>query len=251
MGSHYSRDAFDAFYASFFEFNEELFQHLARFLDFVPLRILDFACGSGISTRAIAKTFPNSSVWGVDISEDLISSARDTFVPANVRYVAGGVSELISSGALFDLVLVKSAYHLLRTDGIDAEKLIGLSDADGILAILEKTEVCIESYGLFDEATAIWKNQVSDSSRRAMITAFHTSEELDVSTSRFGRTVQIPADAYSNGIATKQISCLWHFSDTFVTDFVQSRKNKSASQSIYEDYDIVIVRRRTRSGNLR
>lgn len=40
-------------------------------------RILDLACGTGISTLAIARRFPHSRVVGVDLREEYLAIARD------------------------------------------------------------------------------------------------------------------------------------------------------------------------------
>lgn len=53
-----------------------LARHLAAFGRRAPLRILDFGCAAGETTRLLADLWPGASVTGVDASESLISEAK-------------------------------------------------------------------------------------------------------------------------------------------------------------------------------
>src|SRR6266404_9439899 len=52
--------------------------------------ILDVGCGNGYTTRAIAKRFPEATVYGVDFSQDMIDEAAKLIGP-NEEYCVGDV----------------------------------------------------------------------------------------------------------------------------------------------------------------
>lgn len=59
-----------------------------------PLRLLDLACGSGASTRALANALPDSRITGVDLSPGMLAAARSKGWPASVHFIAGEVGDL-------------------------------------------------------------------------------------------------------------------------------------------------------------
>ncbi|MFA6476460.1 MAG: class I SAM-dependent methyltransferase [Candidatus Paceibacterota bacterium] len=75
-------------------------------------KILDLACGAGMSSRALAKL--GAEVVGVDISELMIIEARkeEKTQPLGVRYLVGDVSNLVLySEEPFDMVAAAFLLH--------------------------------------------------------------------------------------------------------------------------------------------
>ena len=70
--------------------------------------ILDVGCGNGYTTRAIAKKFPEASLYGVDFSQDMINEAAKLIGP-NEEYCVGDVLSLSRNKRLdigyYDVVL--------------------------------------------------------------------------------------------------------------------------------------------------
>src|SRR5581483_7814271 len=90
-------------------------------VEFVNKRILDFGCGYGASSVALAKLFPESQVVGVDLREDrirLASACAEHHGLGNVKFsVAPSGSELPSDAGQFDFVYLFAVYeHLLPTE---------------------------------------------------------------------------------------------------------------------------------------
>jgi len=96
-------------------------------------RILDLACGTGISTLAIARRFPHSRVVGVDLREEYLAIARDKVRRlglANVElvlsraedYRAAQPFDCISSSYLAKYaelpLLVRNSRELLKDGGL-------------------------------------------------------------------------------------------------------------------------------------
>jgi len=76
--------------------------------DFKVRRILDFGCGTGLSTRHLADQFDGAEVLGVDTSENALSYGRRQWGSERVRFC--GVEEL-DCGTGFDLCYVNGVFH--------------------------------------------------------------------------------------------------------------------------------------------
>jgi release factor glutamine methyltransferase len=78
-----------------------------------PLTILDLCTGSGCLALAIAKAFPGSAVYGIDISETAISfsveNAKDNGID-NVTFIVGDLYGPVSPGVTFDLIISNPPY---------------------------------------------------------------------------------------------------------------------------------------------
>jgi 2-polyprenyl-3-methyl-5-hydroxy-6-metoxy-1,4-benzoquinol methylase len=97
-------------------------------------RALDFGCGVGRITQALAKRF--DSVFGIDISESMVAKAKQLNEHGDrVRYVTGDLSVL--SGRKFDFIFsVYVIQHVPRSMQRDVlRSLVGLLTPDGLLAI--------------------------------------------------------------------------------------------------------------------
>ena len=96
-------------------------------------RILDLACGTGISTLTIARRFPNCQVVGVELREEYLDIARKKVHALGIRNIEFVLSraEDYRSGELFDCVsssylakyadlkcLIPSLKDILKQDGL-------------------------------------------------------------------------------------------------------------------------------------
>ncbi len=73
---------------------------------FLVKRVLDFGCGMGGTSRALAEAFPEAEVTGVDTAEDALAYARENVKLKNVRFEA-----LSRIGQGFDLAYVNGVFH--------------------------------------------------------------------------------------------------------------------------------------------
>lgn len=95
--------------------------------------VLDIGCGDGKITAELAKTLPNSSVLGIDISPSMIAFAKSSFQLPNLRFELKNAEELEYQN-VFDLIVsfttlqwiqdhdrfLQSAYNSLNENGIFA-----------------------------------------------------------------------------------------------------------------------------------
>jgi SAM-dependent methyltransferase len=88
----------------------DLVAHLPR--GFRPGRVLDFGCGVGDTSRALAAAFPDANVLGVDSSAEAIAWASAHHGDARVAFA--GVEAV--AGRTFDLCYLAGVLHHVRPD---------------------------------------------------------------------------------------------------------------------------------------
>ena len=78
-----------------------------------PLRILDMCSGSGCIGLWLAKALPNSTVYGVDISDAALALAEKNAAHnkiSNVRFFKSDLFEVLNQDAPFDLIVSNPPY---------------------------------------------------------------------------------------------------------------------------------------------
>ncbi|GAB4230496.1 MAG: hypothetical protein OHK0028_04960 [Deltaproteobacteria bacterium] len=136
-----------------FEEKHHLFENLTRRqLELIepsrPERILDVGCGSGISTLALHRSLSGRSpnIYGIDISERMLSRAKNRCRGVPGIYFVRGDAELLASyfKESFDAIFYTASVFLLPGFADSLQQAWKLLVGGGVLAI---------SYyaGLFDE----------------------------------------------------------------------------------------------------
>ena len=76
------------------------------------LSMLDFGCGIGNMTRAVAQLFPRAEFVGTDLSEQSLANARRlTSEPGRIRFVATPSDRLPFEGRTFDVAFTSGVFH--------------------------------------------------------------------------------------------------------------------------------------------
>ena len=111
-------------------------------------RVLDLCCGTGLSTAALAHTYPDAAITGLDASAGMLAVARDKPWAGRVRWLCGDAMDPAAAGAdgPFDGVLM--AYGIRN-----------VPDADACLANLRALlapggAICFHEYSVADSARA-------------------------------------------------------------------------------------------------
>lgn len=101
---------------------------------FAPERILDFGCGTGGTTQALAEAFPNAEVTGADTAENALSYAREHVRSANARFAT-----LDGAGTGFDLAYVNGVFHHIEPGkrAAAAKRVFDALKPDGRFAFFE------------------------------------------------------------------------------------------------------------------
>lgn len=77
-----------------------------------PARVLDFGCGTGLSSAALSDEFgPAAAVTGFDVSPASIETARARHDRPGLRFVSGAGQTLPFADATFDLAMAACVFH--------------------------------------------------------------------------------------------------------------------------------------------
>ena len=75
-------------------------------------RVLDFGCGTGNTTRALATAIPSAEVVGIDVSAASVIAARECKTNATpASFVCGGFDGLPFKDAAFDVIFASCVFH--------------------------------------------------------------------------------------------------------------------------------------------
>lgn len=115
-------------------------------------RILDLCCGTGLSTAALAKVYPQACIDGLDASAGMLEVARGKRFGPRVRFFEGNAMALGDSGleGPYDGLLM--AYGIRNMPDPDA-------CLAGLLPLLKPgAPVCFHEYSVADSrlAQAVW-----------------------------------------------------------------------------------------------
>ncbi len=111
---------------------------------FVGKRLLDFGCGSGASTLALAKLFPDCEMVGVELNDTALDIARriQTFHhAANVSFLRSPDGDSLPPGiGWFDFVMLSAVYeHLLPRERRTVMPLLWSSVNPGGAILINQT----------------------------------------------------------------------------------------------------------------
>ncbi|MBI4424350.1 MAG: class I SAM-dependent methyltransferase [Elusimicrobia bacterium] len=88
---------------------------------FSPSAVLDFGCGTGGTTRALAQAFPAAEVTGTDTAQNALAYAREHVGVPNARFVTPDRLE----ASRYDLAYVNGVFHHIEArNRVAAAKLV-------------------------------------------------------------------------------------------------------------------------------
>jgi len=86
---------------------------------FTKKRILDFGCGAGASTVALAQMFPDSEIVGIELESDFLNIARqraEFYDLQNVTFIVSPSSMDLPNIERFDFICLNAVYEHLLPD---------------------------------------------------------------------------------------------------------------------------------------
>jgi ubiquinone/menaquinone biosynthesis C-methylase UbiE len=119
-------------------------------------RVLDLCCGTGLSTEALVRAYPDAEVVGLDASDGMLERARQKRALIGVRLVLGDAMDPAAAGVTgpFDGILM--AYGIRNVPDPDTciDRLFALLAPGG--------SICFHEYSVADSlwSKAVW-NAVS------------------------------------------------------------------------------------------
>jgi len=104
-------------FAEYLESEEEQRDLLTEQVTGTPRRLLDIACGTGESTRAWRRRYPNAEITAIDVSPYMLAVAERKFADDAHTFVRCINAEKLPFGdATFDLVSASLLFHELPSD---------------------------------------------------------------------------------------------------------------------------------------
>ncbi len=216
---------------------------MSRLLTEKPHKILDLACGVGLSTKALSLNFEGSEIVGVDIDPSLISLAKKKINFPNTRFQCCEISELLEKVGekSFDIIFVKSAYHYFE-DEISLSYLKKFLQDDGAIVVAERTARSAGSYPLPEIASVYWKNIFSEPRPTRRVNS-PSSLGLSLLVSCYGKFLTVPKSLYIDAVRENQLVGLWMLQSHFVSDWIeQFSEDGSASLEILEEFWLYVYR---------
>lgn len=98
-----------------------------------PAEVVDLGCGPGNSTALLAERFPNASITGIDLSDDMLRKARASRVAAN--WQQGDIADWTSDGQGPDLIFSNAALQWVPDHPRLLPYLLEQVQPGGILAV--------------------------------------------------------------------------------------------------------------------
>jgi ubiquinone/menaquinone biosynthesis C-methylase UbiE len=115
-------------------------------------RILDLCCGTGLSTEALARVYPDAELWALDASPGMLAVACRKPVSARARFLLGDAMDPRAAGALGPYDGVLMAYGIRNVP--DADRCLA-----GVLSLLAPGgAACFHEYSVADSAQSrlVW-----------------------------------------------------------------------------------------------
>ncbi|MFQ5892696.1 MAG: class I SAM-dependent methyltransferase, partial [Nitrospinota bacterium] len=102
------------------------------------LAVLDVACGTGVFLRRLKQTFPDSTVWGLDLSAHMLVRALPKRLDHDPFYVTRGDSEhLPFSAGRFDVVVCSNSFHHFPRQEVALREMHRVLKPGGLACIVD------------------------------------------------------------------------------------------------------------------
>ena len=100
--------------------------------------LLDVACGTGLFEAHLRQRRPRLRITGVDISPEMLASARRRFAgDDHVRFLQGTAEQLPVESNAFDIVGCNNAFHLVQDASAALREFHRVLRARGMLIIID------------------------------------------------------------------------------------------------------------------
>jgi SAM-dependent methyltransferase len=100
--------------------------------------VLDVGCGTGVLLKRLKSTFPESTVWGLDLSADMLIRAAPKNQNHNPFHVTQGDSEFLPfSSDNFDAVVCSNSFHHYPRQEVVMREIHRVLRPGGIACIID------------------------------------------------------------------------------------------------------------------
>ncbi len=244
--NQFSSDTYFKLFSLFESYDRQLVRVLKSMLDFEPSRILDLACGVGLSTNALQANFTNARIAGVDIDSELIEYAQKRTTCSNVEFECSEISEMLTEipDNSIDMVFVKSAYHYFERQ-IPISHFKRVLTRNGVVALAERTSRSAKTYPLPDIASAYWTDIFSQPRPDRRFDAA-VSSEMELTVSCYGESVALPSDIYLEAVKKDQLVGIWMLNPDIVDEWINDQIAKEIIDfKVFEEFWLYLYRNET------
>ncbi len=120
------------------KFKEERYQPFYDLLSLIKtgpgFKIVDLGCGTGELTKKLSDHFPDSDVWGIDSSAEMLAEAA-IFANKNTRFGQTSIEDFIQTPGKYDLVFSNAVLQWMDDHETLMPKIISLVNKGGQLAV--------------------------------------------------------------------------------------------------------------------
>ena len=142
-------------YAFFVELTKRLLDEADFPPGWNPSAILDVGCGTGSSIEQLKKSFPGASLFGLDVSENMIKEAQERF--PEIALICGDGEKLTDyySDDTFDLIIYPASLFLMphQEESLKGAKALlkdnGIVAASILLGLKEKNQQPLDNLPVF------------------------------------------------------------------------------------------------------
>ncbi len=239
----FNSDTYFGLFSHFETYDKQLVRVLKSMLDFEPSRIVDLACGVGLSSAALRANFPDARIVGVDIDPEMIGCAQKRSACSNMEFECSDISDILTQipDNSIDMVFVKSAYHYFD-DQIPVSHFKRVLTQNGVFALAERTSRSAKTYPLPDIASVYWADIFSQPRPDRRFEAARSSG-LALSVSCFGDYVSLPSATYLDAVRENQLVGIWLLKPEIVTGWINEQIAKESTDvKVFEEYWLYLYR---------
>lgn len=241
----FNADTYFGLFSHFEAYDKQLVRILKSLLDFEPSRILDLACGVGLSTHALRANFPDARITGVDIDSELIEYAQQRTSSANVEFHCSEISEMLAGlpDGSIDMVFIKSAYHYFD-DVIPVSDFKRVLGEKGVFALAERTARSAGTYPLPDIASTYWESIFSQPRPNRRFDAADSCG-MGLSVSCYGDSVSLPAEIYLDAVRQNQLVGIWLLKPEIVDEWINEQiARERIDFTVFEEFWLYLYRKK-------
>ncbi len=222
-------------------------EEIARHVPAGMVRILDLGCGTGRFTAPLAIRFA-ARVCGLDLSEKMLSVARQTLGDSGATLVRAAAEAIPFSGGVFDVVFVSMVLHHIRSSAGAVAEMRRVLKTGGRLIVRTASVETMGSYlwtAFFREGAEVEASRVLT---REAITTLLAGHGLVLESHRVVEQV-FAGDLreYCEKISQRTLSSLSAIPDgAFESGLAALRKHCAAVREpgpVYEQVDLFVFRK--------